>query len=612
MERQNSCQRACYVTLALGEKGASMVKQFAGRAVTFGAILVAFAILSTPAFAEKRIALVIANSAYAHAGVLSNAISDGKLMAATLKSRQFKLFEQYDGDQKQIKRTLQAFSAAIQEEPQNTVALIYYAGHGIQYKGENYLVPVDAEIAKEGDIDINSITVSSVMSMLDASRTNLNIVILDACRNNPFPLTRSTDRGLARVDAPSGSLVAFSTAPGKVARDGDKGGNSPYTAALAQALAEPGVKIEDVFKRVRSIVHKASGGEQTPWESSSLIGDFYPAGMPRTAAEEAVTPATEAVTPPPARTQETKRSGEAVTMTPAAKPPVGRTEVAAGIFPSAQPPCDGVRVAVGLSGHEEKRCFTPGNGKTESFRDCPDCPELVVIPSGSFIMGSPENEKQRFTAESPQHRVTFQKPFAVGKFTVSYADWDACVADGGCGGLKLKDDWGRGDLPLVNVTWTIAHTYLEWLEEKTGKTYRLLSEAEWEYTARAGTTTTFWWGPKITPELANYNGTLYYTGGGKIGEYRQKTVPVNSFQPNPWGLYQVHGNVFQWVEDCASSEYKTAPVDGSAQTSGNCSTRIIRGGSWKSEPMYLRAACRHYGWPEAGSFDTGFRVARAF
>ena len=589
-----------------------MAKQSAGKAAVFGAIFLAFAILSSPVFAEKRIALVIANSTYAHAGVLSNAINDGRLMAATLKSHQFAVFEQYDGDQKKMKRSLQAFSAAIQEDPRNTVALIYYAGHGIQYRGENYLVPVDAEIAREGDIDINSIGVSSVMSMLEAASTNLNIVILDACRNNPFPLTRSTDRGLARVDAPSGSLVAFSTAPGKVAKDGDKGGNSPYTAALAHALTEPGVKIEDVFKRVRSVVHKASAGDQIPWESSSLIGDFYPAG---TTDGDAPVAASNAVAPVP--TEKAKPGGDKVATAPLpAKPPARQTmQPAAGVFPSAgsQSQCDGVWVAVGMQGQEEKRCFKPGNGKTESFKDCPDCPEMVVAPAGSFIMGSPEIEKERYySAESPQRRVTFQKPFAVGKFTVSYAEWDACVADGGCGGLKLKDDWGRGDLPAVNVTWTIAHTYLEWLEEKTGKKYRLLSEAEWEYAARAGTTTTFWWGPKITPEQANYNGTLYYTGGGKIGEYRQKTVPVSSFQPNPWGLYQVHGNVFQWVEDCASSEYKTAPVDGSAQTSGHCPTRTIRGGSWKSEPTLLRAACRHYGWPEQPSFDTGFRVARAF
>ncbi len=586
-----------------------MVKQSAGKAVAFGAILLAFVIASAPAFAERRVALVIANSTYSHAGVLANAINDGKLMAAALKSRQFEVFEQYDGGQKQMKRSLQAFSAAIQDDPKNTVALIYYAGHGIQYKGENYLIPVDAEVAREGDIDINSIGVSSVMSMLEAARTNLNIVILDACRNNPFPLTRSVDRGLARVDAPSGSLVAFSTAPGKVAKDGDKGGNSPYTAALAQAFAEPGVKIEDVFKRVRGAVHKASAGEQIPWESSSLIGDFYPAGM-----ASGTAPIVASNAPNPAPAEKAKPAGEKVAIAPLpAKPPVApAAQPVAGVFPPAQSQsqCDGAWVTVGMTGKEEKRCLKPGSGKTESFKDCPDCPEMVVAPAGSFIMGSPETEKQRFTAESPQHRVTFQKPFAVGKFTVSYAEWDACAADGGCGGLKLKDDWGRGDLPVANVSWTIAHTYLEWLEEKTGKKYHLLSEAEWEYTARAGTTTAFWWGPKLTPELANYNGTLYYTGGGKIGEYRQKTVPVNSFQPNPWGLYQVHGNVFQWVEDCASSEYKTAPVDGSAQTSGNCSTRSIRGGSWKSEPMYLRAACRHYAWPEMGSFDTGFRVAR--
>ena len=189
--------------------------------------------------------------------------------------------------------------------------------------------------------------------------------------------------------------------------------------------------------------------------------------------------------------------------------------------------------------------------------------------------------------------MTIPKPFAVGKFAVTFAEWDACAADGGCGGNKPSDQgWGRGDRPVINVNWNEAKDYIDWLSKKTGKEYRLLSEAEREYVARAGSTTPFWWGRSITPALANYNGTAEpYKGGGSKGEYRGKTLPVKSFKPNPWGLYQVHGNVWEWVEDCWNENYHNAPSDGSANTTGDC-VRVLRGGSWDNDPENLRAAYR--------------------
>jgi hypothetical protein len=225
---------------------------------------------------ERRIALIMGNSAYKQTP-LANSASDARLMASRLRSQQFTVFDHYDAGQKDMKRAVQAFSQKIQEAGGDAVVFIYYAGHGVQVKGENYLIPVDANIHTEGDIDIDAVSVSSVMSMLDSTHPRLSVVVLDACRTNPFGYSRSADRGLARVDAPSGSLVAFSTAPGRAAKDGD-GGNSPYTAALAQTLGEPGLKIEEVFKKVRVAVQAATNGEQVPWETTSLTGDFYPAG----------------------------------------------------------------------------------------------------------------------------------------------------------------------------------------------------------------------------------------------------------------------------------------------------------------------------------------------
>ena len=202
------------------------------------------------------------------------------------------------------------------------------------------------------------------------------------------------------------------------------------------------------------------------------------------------------------------------------------------------------------------RRYEPG----ETFRDCAKCPEMVVVPAGSFTMGSPQSEKGRSYYEGPQHRVTFSQPFAVGKYAVTFDEWDACVADGGCNGYKPSDaDWGRGKRPVVNVSWNDAQAYISWLKRKTGRDYHLLSEAQREYVTRAGTTTPFWWGSTISADQANYT-----HGGEAKSWYRYQTAPVDAFQPNPWGLYQVHGNVYEWTEDCWKDNYSNAPTDGSA------------------------------------------------
>src|SRR5262252_2968505 len=187
----------------------------------------------------------------------------------------------------------------------------------------------------------------------------------------------------------------------------------------------------------------------------------------------------------------------------------------------------------------EERVLKP----KDSFKECAQCPEMVVVPAGSFTMGSPDSEEGRIEEEGPQHRVTFGKSFGVGKFAVTFEEWDSCVADGGCNGYTPSDEgWGRGRRPVINVSWDDAKAYVGWLSRKTGKTYRLLSEAEREYVTRAGTTTPFWWGSSISTSQANYNGNYIY-GNGVKGEYRLRTLPVDSFEPNPWGFYQLHGNL---------------------------------------------------------------------
>ena len=236
------------------------------------------------------------------------------------------------------------------------------------------------------------------------------------------------------------------------------------------------------------------------------------------------------------------------------------------------------------------------------FKDCAACPEMVVVPTGSFIMGSSSSEKGRDSDEGPQHRVRIAQPFAVGVYEVTFAEWDACVSAGGCNGHSPADrGWGRGQYPVIYVSWNDAQAYVKWLSNETGKRYRLLSEAEWEYVARAGTETPFHFGMTISTDQANYN-----------RNYRAQTVEAGSFPSNGYGLHDVHGNVDEWVQDCWNDSYLGAPTDGSAWTSGDCSGRVLRGGSWDSKHRNLHLADRDWGPTNYRSIRTGFRVARTF
>ena len=246
-----------------------------------------------------------------------------------------------------------------------------------------------------------------------------------------------------------------------------------------------------------------------------------------------------------------------------------------------------------------------------TFRDCAQlCPEVVVVPAGSYRMGSPANEAGRDADEGPVHRVTIGEPFAVGRYEVTFAQWDACHAGGGCAHRPDDQGWGRGSRPVVDVSWDDAQEYVRWLSGETGRSYRLPSEAEWEYMARAGTKTRYWWGDAVGANRANCDGC------GSRHDAR-RTAPVGSFSANPFGLHDVHGNVWEWVQDCQTSSYDGAPGDGSAWESGDCNRRGLRGGSWQPDdlPRYLRSANRGSGGAsDRRAFDTasvGFRVVRS-
>lgn len=241
----------------------------------------------------------------------------------------------------------------------------------------------------------------------------------------------------------------------------------------------------------------------------------------------------------------------------------------------------------------------------DTFKECTNCPEMMVVPAGSFTMGSPQSEPGHSADESPQHTVTIARQFAVGRFEATFDEWDACAADGGCNSYKPSDEgWGRRSRPVINVSWDDAEAYVAWLSKKTGKSYRLLSEAEYEYATRSGTQTAYPWGNAIGINNANCHAC------GSQWDARQ-TAPVGSFAANGFGLYDMVGNVREWTEDCYHNSYSGAPTDGSAWIEdANCYDRVVRGGSWLIAPVFLRSASRYWFTTDYRLNYLGFRVAR--
>ena len=702
--------------------------------------LVASVLLSAlpgAAGAAERVALVIGNGAYEKAPYLANPRNDAADVGAALDRLGFEVSRLANADQAVLREGLRNFTRAASAAE---VAVVFYAGHGIEVDGRNFLVPVDARLQSDQDVEFETVSLELVMRSVERAR-GLRLVILDACRNNPFAesmqragATRSIGRGLARAEPRGETLLAYAAKGGSVAADGKEGSrNSPYTGALLRYLEEPGLDVGDMFRKVRDEVLTTTGGVQEPFTYGSLPGrDIYlasgapPPPPPPPPEDKDTTASAAGGTPPPPPGDPAKVAYEAAERVGAVaaflvviedfpgstyaklarvqiarleeKPvvvgggaPGGDEEVAPPVAPPSPSPEEEERglglsreerrlVQLGLSsaGHDpgladgvfggrtrealvawqsSKRMDVTGHltreqsaglvalGREEAerkareaeererqraeadrraraeerrraeekrraevgrkFRDCPRCPELVVVPSGSYMMGSPSGEEYRSDSEGPVHRVTFERPFAVGVYEVTFGEWDACVEGGGCGGYRPpSQNWGEGRRPVMNVSWDDAKGYVAWLSRKTGEEYRMLSESEWEYVARAGTVTRYWWGDAIGRNRANCDGCGSRWDGGQ-------TSPVGSFAPNGFGLHDVHGNVWEWVEDCWHDSYRGAPTDGRAWTvGGDCGRRVLRGGSWGSEPGYLRSADRDRNSAGVRSSGSGFRVAR--
>jgi formylglycine-generating enzyme required for sulfatase activity len=540
---------------------------------------------SAAAYAEKRVALVVGIDRYPNLGPdrqLLRAVNDAKAVGDALAQIGFSVIRGANlGRQGMIDKLDELTS---QLEPGDTAAF-FYAGHGVAIGGNNYLIPSDVPSPTpdaEARVRGASIAETDVVAELQARGVRVALLVLDACRDNPFPrsATRAigNTRGLLDAKPARGVFTIYSAGIGQTALDrlepNDPSRNSVFTRVFTVELTKPdldlaGLAIE-VREKVAALARQAKGesGQPEPHEQTPAYYDQTIGGRIFLA-------------------------GRSISVQAA---PCGDGAISVSL--SSRPACP-------LSAAEE-RALRP----KDSFKECAACAEMVVVPAGSFAMGSPTSEPGRSDDEGPQRTVTFKRQFAVGRFAVTFDEWDACVADGGCNGYRPFDEgWGRGRRPVIHVNWNDAQTYLAWISLKTGKGYRLLSEAEREYVTRAGTTTPFWLGSSISLDQANYIGTDTYSSS--TGGFRRQTVPVDSFQPNQWGLYQVHGNVREWTEDCYNKTYTGAPNDGSAWTKGDCDRRALRNGSWTNKPALLRSAFRGTIANNSVRSDTiGFRVAR--
>ncbi|MFL5000069.1 MAG: SUMF1/EgtB/PvdO family nonheme iron enzyme [Xanthobacteraceae bacterium] len=536
------------------------------------------AIMPLPAQAQNdpaagpRFALLIGNANYPDAGApLPQPPKNVRAMADELRRSGFDVDMKENLGRDDMQRAIEAFKQKIRP---GSTALVFFSGYGLQVNRQTFILPVNAQVWTENDITRQGIGIESLLDDMQGRGARIKLLIIDASRRNPYERRfRAAATGLAPITAPTGTLIISAAAPGKAIED--EGANSLFIGELAKEMRTPGLTAEEIFSRARIGVSRASNGEQVPWVSSSLADEFY---FIQPASRVGIGPPVDAR--PPARTQ---AEPQVTPSPPPAQPPRPAQ-------PQATTPR---REAVGQPRSEPA---ATGAKAGDVFRDCAECPEMVVVPTGEFDMGSAELEY-----EKPVHRVAITKPFAIGRREVTFEEWDQCVAAGSC--FRADDrGLGRGERPVTDVSWRDVQTYIGWLSQKTGKKYRLPSEAEWEYAARGGTKTTFWWGRDVGNRFANCRDC----GGSS----QPQAITTGTFAANPFGLFDTAGNAAEWVEDCWNDTYRGAPKDGSAWTSGQCGLRGLRGGSFDSQARYVRSAARFRYDADVRYYANGFRVAR--
>ena len=517
--------------------------------------------VSTPQISQ-RVALVIGNGAY-ESSPLRNPVNDARAIATALRELEFDVTARENLTQKEMKREIQFFG---QKLLKGGIGLFYYAGHGMQVNGRNYLIPVGASIEHEKQVEYEAVDLGYLLSEMDFARNPLNIVILDACRDNPLARSfRSGVQGLASINAPAGTLIAFATAPGSVAGDGP-GENGVYTAELIRMMQVHGLKIEDVFKQVRAAVQQKTQGKQIPWESSSLVGDFY--------------------FRPPA-------------------PASGATAAADGPQGVSPQPSRGSELAPSRS---VKIWKEPVTGM-----------EFVWIEAGCTEIGSPETEMGRETDEGPLHEVCVDG-FWMGKTEVTngqFRKFDGRHESKDYKGVSLNGD----NQPVVYVSWEEAKNLAAWLQKQNGGQweFRLPTEAEWEFVCRAGAATSRYWGddPDRACSYENVADQISRRLWGwdeihNCDDGYAATSPVGSFQANRWGLYDLLGNAAEWCEDGYKADaYQSDQHYNPFSKVGNSTAqRVIRGGHWHGKPEVVRCGIRGSGLPGGQDDNLGFRLVR--
>jgi len=572
------------------------------------------------------------------------------------------VIELENADRRKMSRAIVDFGEELAKAGGPATGLFFYAGHGIQVGGDNYLIPIDADISREGDVEAEAVSSDLVLRQMDFAGNAVNIVILDACRNNPLTRGfRSATRGLGEPKVkPRGSFIAYSTAPGDVAADG-AGDDSPYALALSQAILKPGAALEEVFRDVRSRVMAATNQKQVPWDSSSMTAPFY--FIPSTETASMETPAAPAAPSADKSVEVAYWNSIASSSNPAlfqsylkrfpngdftelAEAKLAELQQADGATKTRSQETPSSDDAQQDEPQQQASAATtpppatpppPVTGK--SFRDCGDCPEMVTVPAGSFTMGAAPGEDAPYVSEEPQHAVTIGKAFGVGKYEITIGEFRAFVQATGydAGNSCFSDPSGSGGYsnapginwqnpgfagyrpserdPVVCVSWDDANSYVQWLAKITGKPYRLPSEAEWEYAARAGLTGAFMWDDGDAKGMCRYANVAdlsareehpgWNTAGCNDGH--PYTAPVDALKPNAFGVHGMLGNVKQWAADCPS-QLSDMPGDGSP-VGGDCTDHMVRGSAWNSPPSLVRFAYREHVPSTYAANNIGFRVA---
>jgi formylglycine-generating enzyme required for sulfatase activity len=542
---------------------------------------------TTPA-ESRRVALVIGNGSYPQSPVAS-APGDARAFADVLREGGFDVVYAENAKRTEIEAAIGAFTKKL---GWGVTAVVYFGGHAVQYQDRNFLLAIDSKIATEADVRAQGIDIDLILDPLIVSRPAGCVVILDAARKNPWQQAVSSRlRGLSNQAPITGLTVIYPVAPGDVVGDAPREANL-FAVELVKSAKVQGLSFKEVFRRVRTSVAQATHDRQIPWESSP---------SPQEPVISSTRKPVRAADPLELGFWETiKGSGSAADF-----------KAYLDSYPDGPFAATARTRLQQIEAKNEPKSETKNETKIETkptapapaapqsaIRDCPQCPEMVLIQAGTFEMGSSE----MFDFEAPVHQVSIRKAFYIGRREVTFEEWDACFVEGGC---KQKPDdrgLGRARRPVTDLDWDDTKSYLAWLSQKTGRTYRLPSESEWEYAARAGTTTTYPWGRTVEKDKANCLGCT--------SDPVKKAIDTGSFPPNAFGIYDMAGNAAEWVEDCWSDNYRGAPIDGSAWIKPQCRERVLRGGSFNNDPRYLRSAARFKYDHDVRFYTNGFRVVR--